>query len=156
MRGLRNFQQARKLNLERQRYYDAFKILRAGESIPEFHFTLNGKKLIAKDIRPFVGDETLSAIYYVGWFLCHFGRGSERGPRICMLDFKDTGNPRPYSPSEAGFGNFMRRDQITCPLKHVFGLVWGGIWREDGTQDPWGPPLPYQIERKNSENNGTV
>lgn len=152
MRVLRNAQQARKLHLERQRYYDAFKILRSGETIPEFHFKLGGKQLIAKDIRPFVGDEVGSAFYYVAWFLCHFGRGKERGPRICMLDFKDTGNPRPYSPREAGFGNFMHRDRITCPLKHVFGLVWGGIWREDGTQAPEGPPLPYAIERKEEEN----
>lgn len=131
--------QARQLRLERQRYYDAFKLLRTGETLVEFPFTAYGERLVAKDVRPFTGAEVGTAFYYVAWFVCFFGRGAEGGPRVCMLDFKGTGNPRPYG--NAGFGNYLGRGRITCPREHIFGLVWGGIWREDGTCDPNGPPL---------------
>lgn len=134
--------QARRLHLARQRYYDAFKQLRAGETIAEFPFRSHGKQFIARDIRPYVGDEGPygSAFYLTAWFMCHFGRGAERGPRICMLCFKDTGDP--YLYSRAGFkGGIDRPGKITCLREHIFGLIWGGIWREDGTCDPEAPPL---------------
>ena len=132
---------ARQLHLARQTYYDAFKRLRAGDTIAAFQFRSDGKQYIAKDIRPYIGDEGPygSLFYLTAWFMCFFGRGRERGPRICMLCFKDTGDPYLYSRS--GFGGGYQRSKITCPREHIFGLVFGGIWNEHGICKPDAPPL---------------
>lgn len=132
---------ARQLHLARQTYYDAFKKLRADDTIAAFQFRSDGKQYVAKDIRPYVGDGGPygSLFYLTAWFMCFFGRGRERGPRICMLGFKDTGDP--YLCSGYGFGRLIQRDKITCPREHIFGLVCGGIWNEHGICESDAPPL---------------
>lgn len=133
----RTFAQSRALNKERQRYYDAFKMLQAANSVEEFRFRLSGRELVARNIVPF--DEVTVGVefYLVGWFLCHFGRGSERGPRIAPLCFKDTGNPYLYwNDKEFGFHREgFDYNIITCHLDHIFGFVKGGVWEGERRLD---------------------
>lgn len=116
--------------LARQKYYDAFKRLRAGEIIVEFPFRMSGENWIAKDIHPYTGFECMTEFYLVGWFMCIFGRGRDRGPRICQLDFKDTGDPW-FCDGSGGFHiddpEKKFRDKITCPQKYIYGYIRGGV-----------------------------
>jgi len=126
----RTFAESRALNKERQRFYDAFAVVKGGETIDEFKFRVSGRELVAREIVPFDPAMVGVDFYLAAWFLCHFGRGKERGPRIAPLCFKDTGNPYLYWNDEE-FG-FHREGwdygSIRCPLEHIFGLVTGGVW----------------------------
>ncbi len=123
----RTYVESRALNKERQRWYDAFKLLREGETIDEFPFRFDDRYLTARQIEPYT-EKHRNDFYLVAWFMCHFGRGSERGPRIAPLCFKDTGDPYLYWDHKVFGFHSESCVRIICLLKYVFGIVNGGVW----------------------------
>jgi hypothetical protein len=122
--------------LARQRFYEAFKLLRAGETIAEFPFRLDNEDWVALDICPYADCTRGTDFYLVGLFMCFIGRGQEAGPRICQLCFKDTGDPWFYGPTSQGFQDNdpgQHRIRITCPSKHIYGYVRGGVRKAEKT-----------------------
>jgi hypothetical protein len=134
---MRTFAQSRALNKERQRFYDAFAVLKRGETIEEFRFRLDGHDLVARRIEPYT-DERREDFYLVATFMCLFGRGTERGPRIAPLCFKDTGNPYLYNSwgLDFGLGADRAAQAPHCPRKQIFGIVTGGVWDGERRVDP--------------------
>lgn len=122
----------RKLWRSRQALFDAFRRLTAGEVLAELPFTSGGVAFVARDVRPFDPDMVARDFYLAAWCLCQLGRRSQRGPRVALLGWKDTGDPYLLATLTRSDPLATNTTRITCPSRYVFGVVFGGVTRADG------------------------